>query len=94
MGVTIFSKLFQLYPRGSLEMVESLLISSIAGSITLADLENQGILSTLEFAQNPNPINYGLTGGDIVFAIIGSILCTVVMGLVILGFCIHPFLLS
>ena len=49
---------------------------------------------TQEFAQNPDPINYGLTGGDIVFAIIGSILCAVVMGLVILGFCIHPFYLS
>ena len=47
-----------------------------------------------EFAQNPDPINYGLTGGDIVFAIIGSILCAIVMGLVILGFCIHPFYLS
>lgn len=45
-------------------------------------------------ASNPNPINYGLEAGDIVFSVIGSILLAGVLGLVILGFCVHPFFLS
>lgn len=64
---------------------------STAGNITLSyALDNQ----IQRFADNPNPINYGLEGGDIVFAVIGTILTAVVLGLVILGFCIHPFFLS
>ena len=46
------------------------------------------------FARNPDPINFGLEPGDIIFAVFGSIFLTVVGGLVLLGFCIHPFFLA
>ena len=50
--------------------------------------------SDSRFASNPNPINYGLEAGDIVFAFFGSVLLVVVGALVVLGFFIHPFFLS
>lgn len=46
------------------------------------------------FAENPNPINFGLEAGDIVFAVFGSIFLVIVGGLTLLGFCIHPFFLA
>ena len=49
-------------------------------------------LNLAEFAENPNPINYGLTGGDIVFVIIGTALLALLGFLIIFGFCIQPFL--
>ena len=42
------------------------------------------------FAANSNPINYGLEAGDIVFAIIGSILLAAVGFLIVFGYFIHP----
>lgn len=50
--------------------------------------------NSITFASNPNPINYGLEAGDIVFAVIGSILLTIVMFLILLGYFIHPFFLA
>lgn len=47
-----------------------------------------------DFLGNPNPINFNLEPGDIVFSIFGAIFLTVVSGLVLLGFCIHPFFLA
>lgn len=46
------------------------------------------------FASNPDPTNFGLEAGDIVFAVFGSIFLVVVGGLTLLGFCIHPFFLA
>lgn len=43
------------------------------------------------FADNTNPINYGLEPGDYVFSIFGAILTALVCGLIILGYFIHPF---
>ena len=55
---------------------------------------SQGAIIESRFASNPNPINYGLEAGDIVFAVIGSILLTIVSFLILLGYCIHPFFLA
>lgn len=48
----------------------------------------------LPFAENPDPTNFGLEAGDIVFAVFGSLFLLVVGGLTVLGFCIHPFFLA
>ena len=45
-------------------------------------------------AENPDPINFYLEAGDYVFAVIGSIAVAIVLGLAILGYCIHPFFLA
>jgi len=45
-------------------------------------------------AENPNPVNFHLEAGDYVFAVIGAIVVAIVVGLVILGFFIHPFFLA
>ena len=47
---------------------------------------------TASFADNPDPVFYGLTGGDIVFIIIATILCSLLAFLMVFGFCIQPFL--
>ena len=47
-----------------------------------------------DFATNPDPINYGLEAGDIVFAFFGSVLLVVLGFLVVLGYFIHPVFLS
>ena len=46
------------------------------------------------FAFNPDPTNFGLEAGDIVFAVFGSIFLTAVGIMTLLGFCIHPFFLA
>ena len=50
--------------------------------------------SRSNFVRNPNPINYGLEPGDIVFAFFGSVLLAALSFLIILGYCIHPFFLA
>ena len=45
-------------------------------------------------AENPNPINFYLEAGDYVFAVLGSIVVAIVLGLATLGYCIHPFFLA
>ena len=59
-----------------------------------ASLSSPGTLLPQQFASNPNPINFHLEAGDIVFAVFGTIFLTLLMGVVILGFCIHPFFLA
>lgn len=67
---------------------------------TFVDGTNSSVSMNIEsqsrrsFADNTNPINYGLEPGDIVFAVFGSILLTIVCGLIILGYFIHPFFLA
>ena len=75
-------------------------LSPLSGNVTLEQAEegdrDMGIIprNIQNRAGNPNPINYGLEAGDIVFSVIGAILLSGVMALVILGFCIHPFFLA
>lgn len=45
-------------------------------------------------AENPEPVNLYLEAGDYVFAVIGSFVCAIVLGLAILGYFIHPFFLA
>lgn len=47
-----------------------------------------------ELAENPDPINFYLEAGDYVFAVLGSIVVAIVLGLATLGYCIHPFFLA
>ena len=47
-----------------------------------------------ELAENPDPINFYLEAGDYVFAVLGSIVVAIVLGLAILGYFIHPFFLA
>lgn len=47
-----------------------------------------------DLAENPNPINYYLEAGDYVFAVLGSVAISIVLGLALLGYCIHPFFLA
>ena len=47
-----------------------------------------------EFAENPNPINYFLAGGDIVFIVFGVFFLFLLVVLIMIGFCIHPFFLA
>lgn len=67
-------------------------LNSWAGEVSLSVARDR--TSDSRFASNPNPINYGLEAGDIVFAFFGSVLLVVVGALVVLGFFIHPFFLS
>jgi hypothetical protein len=67
-------------------------LNSWAGNVSLSAARDG--TSDSRFASNPNPINYGLEAGDIVFAVFGSILLVVVGALAVLGFFIHPFFLS
>ncbi|XP_003388756.1 PREDICTED: uncharacterized protein LOC100631580 [Amphimedon queenslandica] len=74
-------------------------LGSYAGNLTFGTPVNNvsssfGSNTINTLASNPNPINYGLEAGDIAFAVIGSILLTVVMFLIILGYFIHPFFLA
>jgi hypothetical protein len=69
-----------------------IVLRSWPGYISLSDARR--MTSDGAFGSNPNPINYGLEAGDIVFAVFGSILLVVVGALVLLGFFIHPFFLS
>ena len=62
------------------------------GNLTLSDA--RGMTSEGNFGSNPNPINYGLEAGDIVFAVFGSLFLVAVGLIVLLGFFIHPFFLS
>jgi hypothetical protein len=66
------------------------ILDSFPGNVTL----EQAMDSNMGFASNPNPINYGLEDGDIVFAFFGSVLLVILGGLILLGFFIHPFFLS
>ena len=63
-----------------------------AGKLTLREAVRN--VDDGDFASNPDPINYGLEAGDIVFAIFGSLLLAVLGFLIVLGYFIHPFFLS
>ena len=51
-------------------------------------------ISDSAFGTNPDPINYGLEAGDIVFAVFGSLLLVALAFVILLGFFIHPFFLA
>lgn len=87
------SPLNPLLSLSSLPPSVSFLLISFAENITL-DEAIEFADKNSRFATNPNPINYGLEAGDIVFAVFGSFLLLGVGILVVLGFFIHPFYLS
>lgn len=68
-------------------------IDGISESMISVNISRDAI-EELNFAENPNPVNYGLEPGDIVFAVIGSLLLAIVCAATILGYCIHPFFLA
>lgn len=66
-------------------------LSCLAGSTNISVARSN---QQAPFAENPNPINFGLEPGDIVFAVFGAIFLTILAFMIVLGYCIHPFFLS
>lgn len=71
--------------------LRAIFLGSYVGNTTIDTARSE---QDQDFASNPRPINFGLEAGDIIFAIFGGLFLTVMMGLVLLGFCIHPFFLA
>lgn len=71
-------------------------LGSFPRNMTIEDLQEAGSLSDIEdmFAENPNPVNYGLEAGDYAFAVLGGFLLGILTFIILLGYCIHPFFLA
>ena len=76
-----------------LKLVEVISVCSLCTGDTSIE-RARGEMNLGEFVDNPNPINFGLEAGDIIFAVFGSIFLAIVGFLTVLGFCIHPFFLA